>query len=118
MWFGTNGGLNKYDGSKITVYKNDPNNKTSISDNYITDIYEDANHNLWISTAYALNRFNPVTGVFNAYKLNNTYASGISTDFITDLCGYDKDNLLISTFGGGVNAPGGRRRTMRASQVH
>src|ERR1700761_835564 len=39
MWFGTRDGLNKYDGVKVTIYKNDPNNKNSISDNFINCIY-------------------------------------------------------------------------------
>ena len=103
MWFGTNDGLNRYDGSKVTVYKNDPNNKTSISDNCITNIYEDADHQLWIGTTYTLNRFNPVTNAFTQYKLGNTYSNGLSTDFITAICGYDKDNIWVGTMGGGLD---------------
>jgi ligand-binding sensor domain-containing protein len=31
MWFGTQDGLNKYDGHNFTVFKNDPTNQNSIS---------------------------------------------------------------------------------------
>src|SRR6478609_5969920 len=50
MWFGTEDGLNKYDGYKITVYKNDPQNKNSLSENQVNDIIEDASGDLWIAT--------------------------------------------------------------------
>ncbi|MBX7150148.1 hypothetical protein K1X84_00810 [bacterium] len=50
MWFGTQDGLNKYDGYEFSVYKNDPASKSSLSDNYITSIAEDRNGNLWIGT--------------------------------------------------------------------
>ena len=46
MWFGTRDGLNKYDGYKFTVYKNDPSNTNSLSNDYIGDIIEDAEGNI------------------------------------------------------------------------
>src|SRR5688572_30500738 len=50
MWFGTRDGLNRFDGYQMVVYKNDPGNPASISDGYITYIYEDKNKTLWIGT--------------------------------------------------------------------
>src|SRR5436190_14882834 len=50
MWFGTRDGLNKYDGYKFTVYKNNADDKNSISNNYIQDIKEGKNGCLWIAT--------------------------------------------------------------------
>ncbi|MHA2428483.1 MAG: ligand-binding sensor domain-containing protein, partial [Candidatus Hermodarchaeia archaeon] len=47
MWFGTEDGLNKYDGHQFTVYKHDPENAETISDNLISKIYEDSSGNLW-----------------------------------------------------------------------
>ncbi|HTF27247.1 MAG TPA: two-component regulator propeller domain-containing protein [Flavitalea sp.] len=41
MWFGTNNGLNKYDGYQCSVFKNDPSLPTSLSVNRILDIIED-----------------------------------------------------------------------------
>ena len=33
MWFGTRDGLNKYDGTDVTIYTYDPENPLSLSDN-------------------------------------------------------------------------------------
>ena len=46
IWFGTQDGLNKYDGYSITVYKKDSKKTGSLSHNYITDIIEDRNGDL------------------------------------------------------------------------
>ena len=38
MWFGTQDGLNKYDGYKFKIFKNDPTDRTSLSENFIFSI--------------------------------------------------------------------------------
>lgn len=40
MWFSTPDGLNKYDGYQFKIYKNDPSDIQSISDNFVTIFYE------------------------------------------------------------------------------
>src|SRR5947209_17940127 len=50
MWIGTRDGLNKYDGYKFTIYKYDPKDSNTISNNFIQDIIEDKDGNLWIAT--------------------------------------------------------------------
>ncbi|MFN8401951.1 MAG: two-component regulator propeller domain-containing protein [Anaerolineales bacterium] len=48
LWFGTEDGLNRYDGYTFKVYKHDPYNEASISDGWINAIAEDQNGYLWI----------------------------------------------------------------------
>lgn len=50
LWFATKDGLNKFDGYHITVYRYNPEEKYSLTDNSISFITEDANGNLWIGT--------------------------------------------------------------------
>src|ERR1035437_802441 len=58
MWFGTGGnGINKYNGYEFNVYRNDPKNKNTLSNNYISVIYEDKKNRLWVGTAYGLNQY-------------------------------------------------------------
>src|SRR5215470_13761454 len=52
MWFGTNDGLNRYDGYKFTVYYHDPFDSTSLADNQINCLYEDSKQRLWIGTQH------------------------------------------------------------------
>ena len=68
MWFGTQNGLNKYDGFSFTVYQNVPGDSTSISDNWITSILEDHSGTLWVGTRNGgLNRFDRATETFTRY---------------------------------------------------
>lgn len=48
LWFGSYGGLNRYDGNKIKQYRNDVNDSTTLTSNAIKWIHEDRNKNLWI----------------------------------------------------------------------
>lgn len=51
LWIGTSDGLNQFDGYKFTVYKNNHNDTTSLSDSWIGAILmEDSDNELWILT--------------------------------------------------------------------
>jgi len=69
MWFGTHDGLNKYDGTGFKTYRHERNNPNSISNNYIWDLYEDADRVLWIATfGGGLNSLNLQTGVIERFS--------------------------------------------------
>ncbi|MBI1268431.1 MAG: hypothetical protein GC193_13470 [Cryomorphaceae bacterium] len=61
MWFGTQDGLNRYDGSDFKIYRNN-SDSSSLSDNFITAIAEDGNGFMWIGTRSGLNRLDPSNG--------------------------------------------------------
>ena len=73
MWFGTEDGLNKYDGYKFTHYKHDPYNKKSISDSYIQDLLEDKNGDLWIATSSGLDKFDKNQSNFSHYLTQDVF---------------------------------------------
>ena len=50
LWFGTEDGLNRYDGYAFKTYKPDPDVPSSLSDRWITSIAEDKDGYLWIAT--------------------------------------------------------------------
>lgn len=67
MWFGTRDGLNKYDGSRFTIYRNNPKDYTSISNNDILSIEEDQSGKMWVGTYNGLNCYDPVKNAFKQY---------------------------------------------------
>ena len=50
MWFATEDGLNKYDGYRISTFRHDLDDSTSLGSNFIRSLYEDSSGELWIST--------------------------------------------------------------------
>ncbi len=50
IWFGTQDGLNRFDGYSIRIFKHDPADSNSIASNYITALLSDSEGNLWIGT--------------------------------------------------------------------
>ncbi len=58
MWFGTQEGLNKYDGYKMVVYKTTPNDTTSLISNAVYRILEDSYKNLWVVAGGTLHLYN------------------------------------------------------------
>lgn len=103
MWFGTQDGLNKYDGYRFTVYKNDPNNKNSLSNNFISDIIEDKEGNLWIATwGGGISKFDRQREQFTTYKHNNG-ANSLSSDLVNSIIMDHEGNFWIGTQEGGLN---------------
>ena len=51
LWFGTEDGLNRYDGRYFVNYSNQPNVASTLSGNIIKDLYEDKDGVIWIATA-------------------------------------------------------------------
>jgi len=78
MWFGTQSGLNRYDGRTFTYYKKDLKNDNSLSDNYVYSITEDKSENIWIATQFGLNKLNKKTGRFTRYLHNPSKPESIS----------------------------------------
>jgi ligand-binding sensor domain-containing protein/two-component sensor histidine kinase len=104
MWFGTEDGLNRYDGYKFTVYKHDPDDPNSISSNNIWCLWVDSNNYLWIGTfTGGLNRFDPKNETFTRYHHNPEDPHSISSDNIRSISEDVQGNLWIGTRDRGIN---------------
>ncbi len=95
MWFGTNEGLNKYDGYNFTVYKNKPEDTNSISNNAIGSLYEDKSGNLWIGTENGLNLYNRDNDQF-------IYNIKLSRSIITDFLELEDGRIFMTTRSDGL----------------
>jgi ligand-binding sensor domain-containing protein len=102
MWFGTQDGLNKYDGYDFAVFKPRRNDAGSISNNVIRIIYEDSYGYLWAGTENGLNRYDHESEIFTRYCIErkDTAATGIST--ILSVVEDSKRQLWVGTKGGGL----------------
>ncbi len=69
MWFGTQNGLNKFDGYSFENYFYDSADSNSVSNSWIFDIAEDRNGILWVATKVGLNRYDKRTDQFSSVSL-------------------------------------------------
>lgn len=84
MWFGTNDGLNKYDGYSFTVFHHDPANPNSLAGDDISCLFEDSHHQLWIGfRGKGIDIFNPERNTFR--HIRQTTSGGLRSDFILSI---------------------------------
>jgi signal transduction histidine kinase/ligand-binding sensor domain-containing protein/DNA-binding response OmpR family regulator len=103
MWFGTRDGLNKYDGYKITEYKNNVTDSLSISNNTINDIVEDKQGNLWIATSKGLNKFDRSQEIFYKFFHDPNDSNTIAHNMVNCLIIDKHENLWLGTEGHGFD---------------
>ncbi|MFK5968976.1 MAG: two-component regulator propeller domain-containing protein [Candidatus Marithrix sp.] len=110
MWFGTQDGLNKYDGYKFTHYRHIPNDINSLSGNFITFIYEDTNQNLWIGiNDGGIAKYNRQQDNFTHYRHDPQNPNSLSSDGVLSIYEDTNNSLWISTYDAGLNHFDGKR---------
>jgi PAS domain S-box-containing protein len=104
LWFGTYGGLARYDGNTLKVYQNDSKNPNSISLNFIRSLLIDRAGNLWIGTwGGGLNIYDLKKDAFVSYQHDPEDPNSISSNMINTICEDRLGNVWIATWGGGLN---------------
>ncbi len=94
LWFGTEDGLNCYDGYQFKIYKHDPDDSLSLSDNGVMCLYKDRKKNLWIGTdKRGLNKYDYKTGKFVHVKFDKDFA----VSKINSVCDDVNGNLWVGT---------------------
>lgn len=104
MWFGTRDGLNKYDGTEVSIYTTDPENPYSISDNYTWFLSKSRTGKLWIGTwGSGLDQFDSATEKFIHYQHSETSSHSLSDNYVSHIYEDKQGTLWISTDAGGLN---------------
>ena len=100
MWFGTQDGLNRFDGGNFKVYRYKPETKFGLAGVRITSLHVDTNKRLWIGTETGgLSLYQPVTDNFLNFRHTSTDQSSISNNTISSLES-DEEHLWIGTNAG------------------
>jgi ligand-binding sensor domain-containing protein len=99
MWFGTQDGLNMYDGNKFRIFQNKPGDSTSLSNNYIVSICEDEEGILWVGTMTGgLNRFDRKTETFRVFRTSGV--NSISDNTVWSVLSDGKGKIWTGTSNG------------------
>jgi PAS domain S-box-containing protein len=99
MWFGSQYGLNRYDGYSFKVFKHEPGNPNSLSGVFISALFKDRSGPLWIGCDEFLDKFDPVTETFTHYRIHTESAQG-ETVPVTHISQDQAGILWLSTLRG------------------
>ncbi len=104
MWFGTQDGLNRYDGYSILVFKHSASNSNSLADDNAFSLINDRDGDLWIGTRYhGLDRYEISKNRFIHYKHNEVNNTTISDDYITTIFEDSEGAIWAGTRNKGLN---------------
>ncbi len=100
IWIGTSGGLCRYDGYDIKSFNRDMGYDTS--DDFVNSIIQDRDGILWVGTnGGGLNRFDPKTETFSAFRHDPDDLKSIAGERIRELA-EGEDGIIWIGFDNGI----------------
>lgn len=106
LWIGTEGnGLFRINPQtrEIKSYTHQPDNKNSISSNYIRSLCLDSQNRLWIGTLSSLNIYNEGNESFDIYASNPLESGSLSQTSVRDIFMDAQGGMWLGTYFGGLN---------------
>ena len=101
LWIGTQAGLNRFDGYQFTLFENDPDDDTSLVDNFVQDLEVGAEGDIWVGTKGGLQRYNQKTNCFTHWPLPDQQ-EGSAPINVRALMADRSGNLWISLWDQGI----------------
>ena len=103
IWFGTDEGLNRYDGYEFAIFRNDPDDLATVSSNVITALFTDSRGDIWVGTPVGLDRYFITEDRFEHFPFVEQGSSGLWGSTIQAIAEGPKGDLWIGTASGGLN---------------
>ena len=100
VWFGTDEGLNRYDGTGVNIYQYTTQTTHGLGCNYISALYEGEDE-LWVGTGEGLYLYAYDTNTFSFFEKQTSKGKQITTA-VNDIKKDKEDNLWLATSGQGV----------------
>jgi signal transduction histidine kinase/ligand-binding sensor domain-containing protein len=69
MWFGTDDGLNRFDGHQFRVYKKKAGDSTTVTGNTVEALWEDSLSRIWVGTSEGLSIYDRHLEKFSSYPV-------------------------------------------------
>lgn len=106
LWIGLSGyGVDRFDKEeeKFTNYQIQLDNPTkTFRSNVVRDLFDDGRGNLWIATYFGLNKLQKANGNFTHWEPSSSKPNSFKSASFNSIVKNEKDNLRISTYGGGI----------------
>ncbi len=103
LWFGTEDGLNLWDGYTFTVFRNTPFDSLSLSSNTVLSLYEAPDGAVWVGTSSGgLNRLDRETGRFTRFPMESPQPATTGEYSVTAIVPDPDGSLWIGTIASGL----------------
>jgi ligand-binding sensor domain-containing protein/signal transduction histidine kinase len=77
LWFGTQYGLDRYDGNNFKVFVHDPNRENSLSCAFVYSLFKDRDGTLWVGCNNVVDRFDKMSETFTHYRIARETPNGL-----------------------------------------
>ena len=101
IWISTEDGLNRYDGSKFTIYRNDEDVPSSLISNYVRQTFEDTKGRFFIATLNGIQLYNRDYGTFYQFPLQFEQGEMLHAN-ISCIAERNNGDILIGSSGHGI----------------
>jgi signal transduction histidine kinase/ligand-binding sensor domain-containing protein len=92
IWFGTQYGIDRYDGYEFKVFVHEPGRANSLAGAYVYSLYKDRSGMLWIGCNRTLDRFDPSTETFTHYQIETDELANLGSTVVH--ISQDRNGLL------------------------
>ncbi len=104
IWIATQEGLNRYDGQNIVVFEREPDALSSLSHNFVYDLFVARNGELWAATdGGGVSIYDPETESFRNLSHNPNDPATLSSDRVRSVYQDSIGNVWIGTVDAGLN---------------
>src|SRR5687767_4753018 len=101
LWFGTQGGLVRYDGYELRVYRSNPSDASTLAGNYVRALLVASDGRLWVGTfSGGLSVFDPRTERFTRYQHDAQNSASLAYDRVEGLAEDATGRIWIATSAG------------------
>lgn len=101
VWFGTQSGLNRFDGFRMKTFLYSATNQTSLANNYVDELQEDNEGKIWVHTSVGYCVYDPTTEQFDRKPevwLKTINVEGVPQRLLVD----SQKNMWILVWGKGL----------------
>ncbi|MES2149224.1 MAG: two-component regulator propeller domain-containing protein [Pseudomonadota bacterium] len=97
IWIGSQAGLSRYDGYRVTTYRNAANDAASLANNWVRVLHLDRKGRLWVGTDSGLERYEPATNGFTHFAPQEPAKRGNGNRHIRAIADDGANGLWVGT---------------------
>lgn len=100
IWVATEDGLNKFDGVRFTIYRNNKDDKNSLKNDYVRTVFEDSKGRFWVGCINGLMIYDRARDSFTEVPVY--FRNKFFSPHVTSIIETKNGEIWMSTSGGGI----------------